>query len=70
MENKSGKSAAQKASRGAQVIKGAGKVAGGIASGNFISVAQGAAQMLGLKLVAILVSVLVFIMLLPIIIIL
>ena len=70
MENKSGKSAAQKASRGAQVIKGAGKVAGGIASGNFVSVAQGAAQMLGLKLAAILVSVLVFIMLLPIIIIL
>ena len=69
MENRNGKSTAQKAARGAQFLKGAGKAAGGIASGNFVAVAQGTVQALGPKIVAIIISVAVFILLLPIMII-
>ena len=69
MENQNNKSTAQKAARGAQMLKGAKRVAGGIASGNFVAVAQGATEILSPKVVLIIVAVITFIILLPVIII-
>ena len=46
IENKNGRSTAEKAARGAQMLKGAVKTAGGIASGNFVTATQGAAEVL------------------------
>lgn len=69
MEQGSGKSSVQKMARGAQLIKGAAKVAGGLASGNFVAVAQGAAEMLSPKVLAVLAAILVSIILIPIIVI-
>ena len=69
MDNSSGRSGVQKAVRGAQMVKGAVKAAGGIASGNFVAVAQGAAQLLSPKVIAVMLAVLVFLLLIPIIVI-
>lgn len=69
MEKTNNRSATQKAVRGAQMVKGAAKVAGGIASGNFVAVAQGATQVLSPKVILIIAIVIVFIILLPVIII-
>ena len=69
MENTNGRSATQKAVRGAQMVKGAVKAAGGIASGNFVAVAQGAVELLSPKVIAIILAVILFLLLLPIIVI-
>lgn len=69
IENANGRSGTQKAVRGAQMLKGAVKAAGGIASGNFVAVAQGAAQLLSPKVIAIIAGILIFLLLLPIIVI-
>lgn len=65
IENANGRSGTQKAVRGAQMLKGAVKAAGGIASGNFVAVAQGAAELLSPKVIAIIAGVLIFLLLLP-----
>ena len=67
--NTNGRSGAEKLARGAQMIKGGVKAAGGIASGNFVAVAQGAAEVLSPKVIAIILAVIVFFTLLPVIII-
>ena len=69
IENANGRSGTQKAVRGAQMLKGAVKAAGGIASGNFVAVAQGAAELLSPKVIAIIAGILIFLLLLPIIVI-
>lgn len=69
IENANGRSGTQKAVRCAQMLKGAVKAAGGIASGNFVAVAQGAAQLLSPKVIAIIAGILIFLLLLPIIVI-
>ena len=69
IENANGRSGTQKAVRGAQMLKGAVKAAGGIASGNFVAVAQGAVEALSPKVIAIIAGILIFLLLLPIIII-
>lgn len=69
IENANGRSGTQKAVRGAQMLKGAVKAAGGIASGNFVAVAQGAVEALSPKVIAIIAGILVFLILLPVIII-
>lgn len=69
IENVNGRSGTQKAVRGAQMLKGAVKAAGGIASGNFVAVAQGAAELLSPKVIAIIAGILIFLLLLPIIVI-
>ena len=71
MENESGKSRSgyQKATRGAQMIKGAIKAGSGIASGNFVAVAQGVAEALSPKVIAIILAIALFLTLLPVIII-
>ncbi|MDD6736422.1 MAG: C39 family peptidase [Clostridiales bacterium] len=66
IENTNGKSTAQKIAHGAQLIKGAAKSAGGIASGNFVTAVQGAAEMLPSKVILIAAGVLLFFLLLPI----
>lgn len=68
-ENGSGRSGVEKAARGAQMLKGAAKAAGGIVSGNFVAVAKGAAEVLSPKVIAIILAVAVFLVLLPVIII-
>lgn len=67
--NANGRSGTEKLARGAQMIKGAAKVGSGIASGNFVAVAQGAAEVLSPKVAAIILAVVIFITLLPVIII-
>ena len=69
IENTSSRSAAQKITRGAQMLKGAARTAGGIASGNFVAVAQGAVEMLSPKVIAIILAILLFFTLLPVMII-
>lgn len=44
--NANGRSGYQKAARGAQMVKGAVKMGSGIASGNFVAVAQGVVEVL------------------------
>ncbi len=51
MANERGRSNAQKAARGAQLLKGAAKTAGGIASGNFVAAAKGAVEALSPKVI-------------------
>lgn len=51
------------------MLKGAAKTAGGIASGNFVAVAQGVTEALSPKVILIIISVILFIVLLPVIII-
>lgn len=69
MENKNDKSTMQKASRGAQMLKGAGNIARGIASGNFVAVARGTAEVLSPQVLLIIVLTIVFIILIPVIVI-
>ena len=69
MGNTNGRNATQKAVRGAQMLNGAAKTAGGIASGNFVAVAQGVVELLSLKVIAIILAVILFFLLLPIIVI-
>lgn len=69
IENANDRSGMQKAVRGAQMLKGAVKAAGGIASGNFVAVAQGAIQLLSPKVIAVILGILIFLILLPVIII-
>lgn len=66
IENKNGRSTAEKAARGAQMLKGAVKTAGGIASGNFVTATQGAAEVLSPKVILITAGTLLFFLLLPI----
>lgn len=66
IENKNGRSTAEKAARGAQMLKGAVKTAGGIASGNFVTATQGAAEVLSPKAILITAGILLFFLLLPI----
>lgn len=68
IENANGRSGTQKAIRGAQMLKGAVKAAGGIASGNFVAVAQGVAEALSPKVIAAILGILLFLILLPVII--
>ena len=68
-ENANSRSGYQKAARGAQMLKGAVKAGSGIASGNFVAVAQGVVEALSPKVILIIVAVILFIILLPIIII-
>ena len=68
-QNTSGRSGYQKAARGAQMLKGAIKAGSGIASGNFVAVAQGVVEALSLKVILIIISIILFIILLPVIII-
>lgn len=65
MGNTNGKSTAEKAARGAQIVKGAKKVAGGIASGNYVAVVQGAVEALSPKVILIIICVIVFLLLIP-----
>ena len=51
------------------MLKGAARTAGGIASGNFVAVAQGAVEMLSPKVIAIILAILLFFTLLPVMII-
>ena len=51
------------------MMKGAVRAAGGIASGNFVAVAQGTVEMLSLKVLAVFAVILVSIILIPIIVI-
>lgn len=67
--NASGRSGYQKAARGAQMLKGAVKAGSGIASGNFVAVAQGVAEALSPKVILIIIAIILFIILLPVIII-
>ena len=66
----SGRSGYQKAVRGAQMLKGAVKAGTGIASGNFVAVAQGVVEAVSPKVILIISAIILFIILLPIIIIL
>lgn len=68
-QNANGRSGYQKAARGAQMLKGAVKAGSGIASGNFVAVAQGVAEALSPKVILIIIAIILFIILLPIIII-
>ena len=68
-ESRNSRSGYQKAARGAQMIKGAAKVGGGIASGNFVAVAQGVAELLSPQVIAIILATALFLALLPIIVI-
>lgn len=68
-QNTSGRSGYQKAARGAQMLKGAIKAGSGIASGNFVAVAQGVVEALSPKVILIIISIILFIILLPVIII-
>lgn len=68
-QNARNSSSTQKAARGAQMVKGAIKAGSGIASGNFVAVAKGAAELLSPKVIAIILSVAIFFTLLPVIII-
>ncbi len=67
--NAKGRSGTQKVVRGAQMVKGAVKAGTGIASGNFVAVAQGVVEALSPKVIAIILAILIFLLLLPIIII-
>ncbi len=67
--NASGRSGYQKAARGAQMLKGAIKAGSGIASGNFVAVAQGVVEALSPKVILIIIAIILFIILLPVIII-
>lgn len=69
MENTNGRTDLQKAARGAQILKGASRTAGGIASGNFVAVAQGVTEIFSLKVVLIFIAVILIIILMPVIII-
>ena len=69
IENGNSRSGYQKAARGAQMIKGAVKAGSGIASGNFVAVAQGVVEVLSPKVILIILAVLLFLLLLPIIVI-
>lgn len=68
-QNTSGRSGYQKAARGAQMLKGSIKAGSGIASGNFVAVAQGVVEALSPKVILIIISIILFIILLPVIII-
>ena len=68
-QNTNGRSGYQKAARGAQMLKGAVKAGSGIASGNFVAVAQGVVEALSPKVILIICAVILFIILLPVIII-
>lgn len=52
-QNANGRSGYQKATRGAQMLKGAVKAGSGIASGNFVAVAQGVVEALSPKVILI-----------------
>ena len=69
MENTNGKSGLQNAARGAQIARGAVRTAGGIASGNFVAVAQGLTEVFSLKVILIILAIVLIIVLLPVIII-
>ena len=69
IENGNSRSGYQKAARGAQIVKGAAKAGSGIASGNFVAVAQGVAEALSPKVIAIIISISIFMTMLPIIVI-
>lgn len=69
MENTNGRSDLQKAARGAQILKGASRTAGGIASGNFVAVTQGVTEVFSLKVILIFIAVILIIILMPVIII-
>lgn len=69
IENGNSRSGYQKAARGAQMIKGAAKAGSGIASGNFVAVAQGVVEVLSPKVILMIAAVLLFLILLPIIVI-
>ena len=67
--NANGRNGYQKAAHGAQMVKGAVKMGSGIASGNFVAVAQGVVEVLSPKVILIIIVVILFIILLPVIII-
>ncbi len=67
--NAKSRSGTQKAARGAQMLKGAVKAGSGIASGNFVAVAQGVADMLSPKMIAIIVAIFFSLFLIPVIVI-
>ncbi len=67
--NARSRSAMQKATRGAQMIKGGIKIGGGIASGNFVAVAQGVAEALSPKVIAVILAISMFLFFMPVIII-
>lgn len=69
IENGNSRSRYQKAVRGAQIVKGAVKAGSGIASGNFVAVAQGVSEALSPKVIAVILAVVIFLILLPVIII-
>ena len=69
MENTNGKSGIQKAARGAEIARGAARTAGGIASGNFVAVAQGVTEVFSLKVILIVLAVVLIVIFLPVIII-
>ena len=54
-QNANSRSGYQKAARGAQMLKGAVKAGSGIASGNFVAVAQGVVEALSPKVILIIV---------------
>lgn len=69
IEKGNSRSGYQKAARGAQIIKGAVKAGSGIAAGNFVAVAQGVVEALSPKIIAIIISISIFMTMLPIIVI-
>lgn len=66
IESKSGRSTAEKAVRGAQLLKGAVRAAGGIASGNVATAARGAAEILSPRVILVISGAILFFLLLPI----
>lgn len=67
--NTNSRSAYQKAARGAQMIKGAVMAGSGIASGNFVAVAQGVAEAISPKVILAIAAIILFFALLPVIVI-
>lgn len=64
------KSGAEKLARGAQMVKGAAKIVGGIVSGNYLTAVKGTAEALSPKIIAIILAICIFFTLLPVLIIL
>lgn len=67
--NTNNRSGYQKAARGAQMIKGAAKAGSGVASGNFVAVAQGVAEAISPKVILAIAAIILFFALLPVIVI-
>ena len=69
MENAKSRSTAQKAARAGQIVKGAARTIGGIASGNYLAAIKGAAEVLSPKVILVIICVFVFLIFLPVIVI-